>query len=120
LIKNSEILKKLEDESYQKVCSLDDLHDSKGKRFLIDDVDIALFKIDGKVYALNNICPHQHTALIFEGFLENNCIVCPSHGWKFDIKTGKKPSGSNGLETYKVELVGDDVYVKINQKKLNW
>ena len=120
MIKHSEILKKLEDESYQKVCSLNDLQEGKGKRFIIDDVDIALFKIDDKVYALTNICPHQHTALIFESFLENNCIVCPSHGWKFDIKTGKKPSGSNGLDTYKVELLGDDVYVKVNQKKLNW
>ena len=120
MIKQSEILKKLENESYQKVCSLNDLQEGKGKRFLIDDVDIALFKIDSKVYAVTNICPHQHTALIFEGFLENNCIVCPSHGWKFDIEIGKKPSGSNGLETYKVKLVADDVYVKVHQKKLNW
>lgn len=119
-MKHLEILKKLEDESYQKVCSFDDLQEGKGKRFIIDDVDVALFKIDSKVYALTNICPHQQTALIYEGFLENNCIVCPSHGWKFDIKTGKKPSGSNGLETYKVELVGDDIYVKVTQKKLNW
>ena len=116
MIKHLEILKKLEDESYQKVCSLNDLQNGKGKRFLIDDVDIALFKIDSKVYALTNICPHQHTALIFEGFLEDNCIVCPSHGWKFDIETGKKPSGSNGLETYKVELLGDDDYVKSIRK----
>lgn len=120
MIKHSEILKKLEDECYRKVCSLNDLQEGKGKRFIIDDVDIALFKLDGKVYALNNICPHQHAAIIFEGFLENNCIVCSSHGWKFDIETGKKSSGSNGLETYKVELVGDDVFVKVNQKKLNW
>ena len=120
MIKQSEILKKLENESYQKVCSINDLQEGKGKRFLIDDVDIALFNIDGEVYALTNICPHQHTPKIFEGFLENNCIVCPSHGWKFDLKTGKKPSGSNGLETYKVELVDNDVYVKVNQKKLNW
>jgi len=120
LIKLSEILKKLEDEGYQKVCSLDDLLHDKGKRFLIDDVDIALFKIDNKVYALTNICPHQHTPKIFEGFLEDHCVICPSHGWKFNLKTGKKPSGSNGLETYKVELVGNDVYVKVNQKKLNW
>lgn len=120
MIKRSEILKKLEDKSYQRVCSLGDLQNGKGKRFLIDDVDIALFKINGKVHALNNICPHQHTALIFEGFLEDNYVVCPSHGWKFDIETGKKPSGSNGLEAYKVKLVGDDVYVKIIPKNLNW
>ena len=120
MIKQSEILKKLENESYQKVCSINDLQEGKGKRFLIDDVDVALFKIDGKIYALTNICPHQHTPKILEGFLEDNCVICPSHGWKFDLKTGKKPSGSNGLETYKVELVGDDVYVKVNQKKLNW
>lgn len=111
---------KIEDEGYQKVCSIEQLEEKKGKRFIIDDVDIALFKIDGKVFALSNICPHQHTALIFDGFLEDSCVVCPSHGWKFNLETGKKPSGSNGLDTYKVELVDDNVYVKVIQKKLKW
>lgn len=120
MIKHTELLKNFEDEGYQKVCSVEELQDRIGKRFLIDDVDIALFKIDEKVFALSNICPHQHTALIYEGFIEDNCIVCPSHGWKFNVETGKKPSGSSGLETYMVKKLGKDVYVKVVQKKMNW
>ncbi|MGQ9799108.1 MAG: Rieske (2Fe-2S) protein [Ignavibacterium sp.] len=56
---------------FSKVCKLSDLSNNKGKRFLIptsnnsgDEVEIALFKVDNEVYALSNVCPHQHTALI--------------------------------------------------------
>ena len=52
-------------------------------------VEIAVFKIDSKVFALSNICPHQHTALIYDGFVEDGCVVCPAHGWKFNLRTGK-------------------------------
>lgn len=105
---------------FTKVCTLDDLNENVGKRFIINEVEIAVFKISGKVFALDNICPHQHTALIYDGFIEDGCVVCPAHGWKFDIHTGKKLSGSKGLDTYEVKIVDDDIYVKVVSKKLNW
>lgn len=105
---------------FTKICKNDELIEGKGKRFIVDDTEIALFRIGGKVFALNNICPHQHSALIYDGFIEDGCVVCPAHGWKFNLVTGKKPSGSNGLATYEVKLIDDDVYVKVIHKEYNW
>ena len=102
------------------VCKLSDLKENIGSRFIIDDIDIALFKISDNVFALSNICPHQHTALIYESIIEDDCVVCPVHGWMFDLKTGNKKSGSKGLDTYRVKIQNDDVFVKVVPKDFRW
>jgi 3-phenylpropionate/trans-cinnamate dioxygenase ferredoxin component len=106
--------------SFTKICSVNDLIENAGKRFIINETEIAVFKSNGKIFALNNICPHQHTALIYDGFIEDECVVCPAHGWKFDLRTGKKKSGSRGLDSYEVKIVDDNIYVKVIPKKVNW
>ena len=68
-----------------------------GKRFIIDDVDIAVFKIDEEIFVVSNICPHQHSPLIYDRFVEDECVVCPAHGWMFKLRTGKTPMGYGGL-----------------------
>lgn len=52
-----------------------------------DGREIALFNIEGNIYALDNTCPHMGGPL-GEGELEGSCITCPWHGWQFDVKTG--------------------------------
>lgn len=49
--------------------------------------EIALFNIEGEIYALDNSCPHQGGPL-GEGDIEDSCVTCPWHGWQFDVKTG--------------------------------
>ncbi len=105
---------------FKRVCNIDDLKEKVGKRFFIDDVEIALFKVDGKIYALSNICPHQHTALIYDGFIEDCKVVCPAHGWEFDLKTGRMAQNRKGLDTYEVEVNDREVFVKVFKKELNW
>lgn len=102
------------------ICKLSDLKENAGQRFIIEETEIAVFKVDDKIYALSNICPHQHTALIYDGYLEDGCIVCPVHGWKFDLQTGKKTSGRRGLDSYKVNVMKDDVFVKVVPPKFKW
>ena len=105
---------------YTKLCKLSDLKEKQGKRFIIDDIEIAVFKIDGEVFAISNICPHQHTALIYDGFVEDGCVVCPAHDWMFDIRTGKRPSGSRGIDSYPVQIENDCVYALVKKKELKW
>ncbi len=107
-------------EGFFKVCRVNDLINDAGKRFIVDDVDIALFKVDEKIYALSNVCPHQHSPLIYDGFLENGCVVCPAHGWMFSLETGKTPTGQRGLSSFEVQIKNGDVYVKVFKKVLNW
>ena len=107
-------------EGFQKVCRISDLENNCGKRFIVDDVDIAVFRLDDKVYALGNICPHQHSPLIYDGFIDDGCVICPAHGWMFDIKTGKTPSGQRGLNYFEVRIDENNVFVKVYKKILNW
>ena len=120
LIKNSDHLMNIEEERFAFLCSLNDLQERIGKKFLVNDIEIAVFKINSEVFALSNICPHQQTHLIYDGFIEDEFVVCPAHGWKFNLRTGKKDSGSNGLDSYPVKIIEGNVFVKLQSKKLNW
>ena len=111
---------KIKTEGLTKICSIDELKEQAGKRFIIDEVDLAVFKLEGKVYTLSNVCPHQHTTMIYDGFIEHGCVVCPVHGWMFDILTGNMPTGGKGLDSYETKIINNDVYVRISRKELKW
>jgi nitrite reductase/ring-hydroxylating ferredoxin subunit len=113
-------LNKKGDAGFTELCSVNDLNEAQGKRFIVDETEVALFKVNSNVFAVGNICPHQHTALIYNGFVEDVYVVCPAHGWMFDLRTGKTPSGSRGLEQYEVKIVGDKVFVNVNKKEFKW
>ncbi len=50
--------------------------------------EIGLFRTgDGRVFALDNICPHKG-ARLSEGCIEGDHVVCPLHGWKFALADG--------------------------------
>jgi nitrite reductase/ring-hydroxylating ferredoxin subunit len=111
---------KIDFEGFTRVCQVHNLNEYKGQRFFINDVDLAVFLIDGNVFALSNICPHQHTALIYDGFIEDGCVICPAHGWMFNLKTGRMPTEGKGLDSYPVKVIDGNVYIKVTRKVLNW
>jgi nitrite reductase/ring-hydroxylating ferredoxin subunit len=120
LTKNLEHLKILMDDEFTLICSIGELKENVGRKFIVGDIEIALFKISNKVFALSNICPHQQTHLIYDGFIENEFVVCPAHGWKFNLRTGKKDSGSNGLQIFPVEVIDGNIFVKVKSKEMKW
>lgn len=90
--------------------------------------EIAVFRHRDKYYALANYCVHQAGPLC-EGALtgqtgvgednwewtydsEKKCIMCPWHGWTFDITTGKSVKDSSyAVPSYDVEVEDGIVYV---------
>ena len=111
---------KFKDDEFTYICLLSELKENIGRKFIVDEIEVAVFKINDEVFALSNICPHQQTHLIYDGFIEEEFVVCPAHGWKFNLRTGKKDSGSNGLQVYPVEIVDDKIFVKVTPKELKW
>lgn len=105
---------------FSKVCAVGDLKENQGKKFIIGDQEIALFKVKGKFYALSNVCPHQHTSIIYDGLLDAGYVFCPAHGWQFNLETGKQPDGRSGLSTYEVKILENEVWVKVVKKELQW
>lgn len=54
----------------------------------VDGYDVAVFKIDGQFYAIEDVCTHDG-AEIASGELDGDEIVCPRHGARFCVKTGQ-------------------------------
>jgi ferredoxin-nitrite reductase len=49
--------------------------------------EVAVFKVNGQLFGIQNICPHEGGQLC-KGWIEGGEVVCPLHGYKFDLKTG--------------------------------
>ncbi|MDP3981906.1 MAG: Rieske 2Fe-2S domain-containing protein [Chlamydiota bacterium] len=71
---------------------------------------IALFNVQGKVYAIENECPHQGGPL-GEGCLDGTVVTCPWHSWQFDLRTGDSVMGAQGVSVFPVAIEGDDVFI---------
>ncbi|MCJ7552590.1 MAG: nitrite reductase (NAD(P)H) small subunit [Ignavibacteriaceae bacterium] len=105
------------EDGFTKLCKVSELQERKGKRFIVDGIEVALFNVDNEIYALSNICPHKHTALIYDGFIEDGYVVCPAHGWMFDIHTGKLKTGKTRITTFPVQVKDNYVFIKVTDKE---
>ena len=97
---------------FVKVAKKSEIPDDTGKCVEVNGKEIALFKVDDKVYAMYQICPHAGGPMS-EGGINGKLVTCPWHGWDFDITTGKC-SFNESIEQpiFKVKEEGDDVYVE--------
>ncbi len=99
------------------VAKLSELQEGKGKKVTIgEDQEIALFKVNGKVYAIDQKCAH-HGGPLSEGQLSEFVITCPWHGMMYDIRTGKAAPDAwdqdYSVKSHKVKIEGDDVKVEL-------
>lgn len=76
-----------------------------------EGMDIALFKCEGKIYAMENTCPHMGGPL-GEGQLEDCIVTCPWHGWQFDVRTGAcENMPGDDARHLDVTVIGDEIYL---------
>jgi nitrite reductase (NADH) small subunit len=54
----------------------------------VEDRIVALFNVEGTIYALDGVCPHQGGPL-GKGHIVGRIVTCPWHGWQFDVSTGQ-------------------------------
>ena len=76
--------------------------------------EIALYEMEGEVFATDDICTHAY-AKLSDGWMEKGEIECPLHAGRFDIKTGKAtaPPCVDDVKTYPVRVEGDEIQVKL-------
>ena len=65
--------------------------------------EIAVFRVEGNVYAVANACPHEGNPLI-EGDLVGGNLTCAYHAWTFDLATGSCLVGDEAARSYPVEV----------------
>jgi nitrite reductase/ring-hydroxylating ferredoxin subunit len=98
---------------FVKVATLSDLAAGTCKPVEAGGKIIALFNVEGSVYALDNTCLHQGGPL-GEGMLSGDVVTCPWHMWEYNVCTGEKVN-SPGVKvaTYPVEVEGNDIKVAV-------
>jgi nitrite reductase (NADH) small subunit len=96
-----------------RVCPAGEIPPGGVKAVAADGGEVAVFNVGGAFHAMDNTCPHRGAPLS-DGRLEGCVVVCPWHGWQFDVTTGALlMSASSKQKTYKVTKEGDDLYVEI-------
>jgi NAD(P)H-dependent nitrite reductase small subunit len=97
-------------------CKLSDIpkNGSRGKVIFCEHDEIALFLIQGKVFAISNICPHQASPLLSEGMVDKNSltIACPLHGWTYRLDNGKSVIGDGSVASYAVKVLENEVWIE--------
>lgn len=105
-------------EGYVFVSNLEDLPQGKGRVFKVEGKTLALFRIDDRCFAINDICPHQGASL-GKGRLKGFVVACPWHHQQFDIRTGFGPDGGGYcVVNYDVHVTNGQVFVC--PKKRDW
>lgn len=74
---------------------------------------VAVFKVEGKLYAIGDTCSHEESSLS-DGELDEETVECPKHGAVFDLATGKNLTlpATKPVPSFPVRVEGEDVYVE--------
>ena len=81
------------------------------KECVAGDRIVALFNVDGTIYALDGICPHQGGPL-GKGKLQGCIVTCPWHGWQFDVSTGQHQTSKSLIHgKFPVKVEGGQILV---------
>jgi nitrite reductase/ring-hydroxylating ferredoxin subunit len=102
---------------FQKVCAIEDITHARPKRIIVGENELVLFTVQGKIYAMENLCPHQQFALFHQSIPDGYTITCPMHSWSFDIRTGIAVNGNGRIRIYDVCTDGDEVYIGKPEKE---
>jgi len=84
----------------------------------VGDIHLALYNIDGTIFATDNVCTHAY-ALLTNGSLGSNVVECPQHGGQFDVCTGKAvcSPAEVDLQTYSVRVTNGRIEVLLPEAR---
>jgi nitrite reductase/ring-hydroxylating ferredoxin subunit len=98
---------------YIKVAKVNEMPPGTAREFHANGKVIALFNVDGKLYATDSTCLH-HGGPLGQGPLEGEVVTCPWHGWQYNVTTGEAVFNKEiKVDTFEVKVEGDDIVVGI-------
>jgi nitrite reductase/ring-hydroxylating ferredoxin subunit len=101
-------------EQWVRVADISQLQ-REGLGFLVkaDGLDVALFRWRGRVYAVDNLCPHMGFPLA-ESIMQGGEIICGWHGWHISLEDGTCRRERVTARMYPCEIRGAEVWLQIN------
>jgi NAD(P)H-dependent nitrite reductase small subunit len=91
---------------------LSEIPTDQGKCVVIGERRIALFRDGDDVFAIDNVCPHEGAPLA-DGFYADRVVVCPLHGWEFNVTNGRVSGGTESVQAFEARVTADGT-VEVN------
>lgn len=99
-----------------KVARKSQLRPDQGLTVEVAGRNIALFLHEGRVYAIDDRCPHAGGPL-GAGHVTEGVVMCPWHGWRFRVTDGcwiDAPNAGTNVPCYQVIEQGDEIWIDVN------
>jgi len=98
---------------WRRVATVEDLPPGQMRSVAVEGEWIALYNVQGTIYATQGHCSHAE-AWLTEGFLEGEEVECPWHGARFNVRTGAVLSmpAAVSLRTFPVKVEGGEIYLE--------
>jgi nitrite reductase/ring-hydroxylating ferredoxin subunit len=98
---------------FTEVARLDQVPPGCGTSFTVAGKDVAVFNVDGTVYAMEDSCLHKGSSL-GAGQLDGKVVTCRSHGWRYDVTTGSTMNVPGyGVASYPAKVVDGKILVAV-------
>ena len=99
---------------FLKALPIAELPAGQCREALVAGKAVALFNVDGSVYALSNTCIHRGGPL-GQGSLSGTSVMCPWHAWTYDVTTGESTVNPDlKVDRYEVKVEDGQVLVRLD------
>jgi biphenyl 2,3-dioxygenase ferredoxin subunit len=107
--------------SFTKVCVFSDVPDGDALKVEKNGIEIAIFNVDGDLFATQDRCTHGDWSLAEGGYLEGDVVECSLHTGKFCVRSGKVKAAPacEPLKIYNLQVEDDEVLVDFDSGRLS-
>jgi nitrite reductase/ring-hydroxylating ferredoxin subunit len=99
---------------YVEAGRLDQVPPGKGTTFTVAGKELALFNVDGTIYAIDDSCLH-HGVSLGTSTIQGKIVTCRGHGWKYDVTTGSTLNAPGyGVTSYPVRIEEGKIMVAVD------
>ncbi len=97
------------------VFRVDDLPVGQIRHVKVGRRDIAVARVGDEFFALSNVCRHAFAPLA-EGFMDGYHVMCPWHGWRYDVRDGTTDHPDADVRTFPTRVVAGEVFVTLSPR----
>lgn len=94
------------------VFRVEDLPPGQIRHVKVGKRDIAVARVAEEFFALSNVCRHAFAPL-GEGFMDGFYVICPWHGWRYDVRDGTTDHPNADVKTFETNVRDGIVYVRV-------
>jgi nitrite reductase (NADH) small subunit len=93
------------------IGTVEEIPVGEGRAFAVDGTQVAVYRLrDGSLRALAAVCPHKGGPLA-DGLMDGRVVVCPLHGYTYDLSTGAELGGNDAVCAFAVTAADDGTVV---------